>query len=77
MNTEDFKASARTSIHTLRHKVGGMAKERSKVNEVTGTLQANAGSTRACNVLAATDSTEEGGHGTASICHGRTAGSLA
>lgn len=48
-------------MHTLRHKVGGMVKERSKVNEVAGTLQANAGSTRACNVLADVDSTEEGG----------------
>lgn len=48
--------------HTdIRHNVGGMVKERSKVNEVTGTLQANTGSTRACNVLAAMTSTKEGG----------------
>lgn len=52
-------------------------KERSKVNKVAGTLEANAGSTRACNVLTAMNSTEEGGQGTASICHGSAAGSLA
>lgn len=52
MNTEAAQSLC-THIHALRHKVGCMVKERSKVNEVTGTLQANAGSTRACNVLGA------------------------
>lgn len=74
MNTEEHKGSTRTTLHALRQKVGGMVKERSKVKEVTGMLQANAGSTRACNVLGAMNSTEEGGRGTASIC---TAGPLA
>lgn len=77
MNTETFKAAQSTSMHTIRHNVGCMVKKRSKVNRVTGMLQANTGSTRACNVLGAMNLTKKRGQKTESICHRSTAGSLA